>query len=156
MFNLEQSIAEWRRQMLAAGIKSPVPLEELEGHLREEIEQQMKAGSNAQDALNSAVQKIGPAQALKGEFDKVVESKKSSKIDHNRLYCTILAILAVFNANTAVDLLISQIRLYNLQLPVGSLPPGLPDASHPWMTAIIFAYTMAMAVTFFARQYRPD
>ena len=44
MFDLEQSIAEWRRQMLAAGIKTPVPLEELEIHLREEIEQQMKSG----------------------------------------------------------------------------------------------------------------
>ena len=40
MFDLEQSIADWRRQMLAAGIKTPVPLEELESHLREEIERQ--------------------------------------------------------------------------------------------------------------------
>jgi len=30
MFNLEQSIADWRRQMIAGGIKTPVPLEELE------------------------------------------------------------------------------------------------------------------------------
>jgi len=37
MFSLEKSISEWRRQMLAAGIKTPVPLEELEIHLREEI-----------------------------------------------------------------------------------------------------------------------
>ena len=44
MFDLEKAIADWRRQMLAAGIKTPVPLEELESHLREEIEQQMKSG----------------------------------------------------------------------------------------------------------------
>ena len=37
MFNLEQAIAEWRQQMLATGIQTPVPLEELEIHLREEI-----------------------------------------------------------------------------------------------------------------------
>jgi len=30
MFNLESSIARWREQMLAAGIQSPVPLDELE------------------------------------------------------------------------------------------------------------------------------
>ena len=48
MFNLEQSIADWRQQMLAAGIRTPVPLEELEIHLRDEIERQMKSGSNAQ------------------------------------------------------------------------------------------------------------
>jgi hypothetical protein len=44
MFNLEQSIIEWRKQMLAAGIKTPVPLDELEIHLREEIERQMASG----------------------------------------------------------------------------------------------------------------
>jgi hypothetical protein len=39
MFNLEQAISEWRRQMIAVGIKTPVPLEELESHLREDVEQ---------------------------------------------------------------------------------------------------------------------
>jgi hypothetical protein len=70
MPDLEKSIAEWRRQMLAAGIKSPVPLEELEIHLREEIEQQMKSGLSEQDAFNSTVQKIGEAGLLKTEFKK--------------------------------------------------------------------------------------
>jgi hypothetical protein len=37
MFDLEQTISEWRRQMLSAGIKTPVPLEELEIHLREDV-----------------------------------------------------------------------------------------------------------------------
>lgn len=74
MFNLEQSIADWRRQMLAAGIKTPVPLEELEIHLREEIEQQMKSGLNDQDAFNFAIQKIGQASALKSEFVKAGET----------------------------------------------------------------------------------
>ena len=34
MFDLEKSITRWREQMLAAGIKTPSPLEELENHLR--------------------------------------------------------------------------------------------------------------------------
>ena len=70
MFDLEKSIADWRQQMLAAGIKTPVPLEELESHLREEIEQQMKSGLGGLEAFNSAVQKIGQARALKLEFKK--------------------------------------------------------------------------------------
>ena len=70
MFNLEQSIAEWRRQMLAAGIKTPAPLEELEIHLREEIERQMKSGLNGQRALEISAKKIGQPQALKCEFKK--------------------------------------------------------------------------------------
>jgi hypothetical protein len=71
MFDLEQSIVEWRKQMLAAGIKTPVPLEELEIHLREEIERQMESGLNEQEIFNSAVQKIGQAKPLKTEFKKI-------------------------------------------------------------------------------------
>ena len=71
MFNLEKSIAEWRQRMLAAGIKSPVPLDELEIHLREEVERQMKSGLNEQEAFKTSVQKIGQAEPLKIEFKKI-------------------------------------------------------------------------------------
>ena len=71
MFDLEQSINEWRRQMLAAGVKTPVPLEELEGHLREEIERLMESGLDEQSAFDTAVKNLGPAQALRDEFKKM-------------------------------------------------------------------------------------
>jgi len=71
MFNLEQAILEWRRRMLAADIKSPAPMDELEIHLREEIERQMKSGLSAQEALEAASQRLGQASALKEEFAKV-------------------------------------------------------------------------------------
>ncbi len=71
MFDLEQSIADWRKQMLAAGIKTPVPLEELEIHLREDIERQMELGTTPQLAFENSVQQIGHASELKGEFKKV-------------------------------------------------------------------------------------
>jgi hypothetical protein len=70
MSDLEKSITEWREQMLAAGIKTPVPLDELENHLREEIERQMKSGLNEQTALEIAIQTIGQANTLKLEFGK--------------------------------------------------------------------------------------
>ena len=66
--------------MLAAGIKTPVPLEELESHLREEIEQQMKSGFSAQQAFGSAVKKIGRAPELKREFKKVNAPMEIQKI----------------------------------------------------------------------------
>jgi uncharacterized membrane protein YcjF (UPF0283 family) len=71
MFNLEQSIAEWRQQMLAAGIEAPVPLEELEAHLREEIERQMRTGYSAELAFEIAAGQIGPARLIQTEFTKV-------------------------------------------------------------------------------------
>src|SRR5215472_9639615 len=70
MFNLEQAIAAWRRQMIAAGIKTPVPLEELESHLREEIEQQIKLGMDEQTAFKRTASQIGQPKTLKKEFAK--------------------------------------------------------------------------------------
>jgi hypothetical protein len=71
MFTIDQAISEWRRQMLAAGIKTPVPLEELEIHLREEIERQMTSGTDPQQAFENSVQQMGHADELKGEFKKL-------------------------------------------------------------------------------------
>lgn len=56
--------------MLAAGIKTPVPLEELESHLREEIERQMRAGTDMPVAFARAVSQIGKGTELKTEFFK--------------------------------------------------------------------------------------
>jgi len=70
MFDLEPSIADWRRQMLAAGIARG-PLEELETHLREEIGQQTRSGLNVQQAFAMAIERLGQAHALKVEFKKV-------------------------------------------------------------------------------------
>jgi hypothetical protein len=70
MFDLEQAIVEWRRQMQAVGIKTPVPLEELENHLREEIERQIQIGVTEQQAFEMATAQIGQAEPLKAEFKK--------------------------------------------------------------------------------------
>src|ERR1051325_3421119 len=70
MFNLEQAITEWRRQMLAAGIKTPGALNELETHLRDEVEHEIGSGLSAEQAFDSAVQQLGSANKLEGEFAK--------------------------------------------------------------------------------------
>jgi cation transport ATPase len=62
--------------MLAAGIKTPVPLEELEIHLREEIERQIKSGLNEQNAFEISRQQIGAANMMKTEFEKVDQAKE--------------------------------------------------------------------------------
>ncbi|MGA9451580.1 MAG: permease prefix domain 1-containing protein [Verrucomicrobiia bacterium] len=94
MFDLEQSIASWRRQMLTAGIKSPAPLEELDIHLREDIERQMKSGLNAQEAFGIAVKKIGQALELKREFKKVSAPMEMQKVI--KLAGVILVAVALF------------------------------------------------------------
>ena len=64
MFNLDQSIAEWRRQMTVSGIKSPRVLDELESHLSDDVEDQVRTGSSAQRAFAIAVQRLGQADVL--------------------------------------------------------------------------------------------
>jgi hypothetical protein len=113
MFDLEKSISEWRQQMLTAGIKTPVPLEELEIHLRESVEQQMKSGLNEQEAFNSAVQKIGRAQVLKSEFKKV-EGHKMWR-----------AILLIIGWLTAGVMLLAGTGYLNFNWNLISFIPGL-------------------------------
>jgi hypothetical protein len=74
MFSLEQSIAEWRQQMLAAGIKTPVPLEELEIHLRDDVEERMRSGATAQQAFETTVRQIGQGEVLQTEFARAGET----------------------------------------------------------------------------------
>ncbi len=93
MFNLEQAISEWRGQMLAAGIKTPVPLEELEIHLREDVERQVRSGTTAQQALEIAVRKIGQADALGKEFTKAGQSAGAQLAKLAGIACLIIACL---------------------------------------------------------------
>src|SRR5262249_44109846 len=65
-----QAIAEWRRELAAGGVKSSSVLDELENHLREDIEQQTRLGSSEPSAFEAAVQRIGEAPSLKSEFVK--------------------------------------------------------------------------------------
>jgi hypothetical protein len=90
MFDLEQSIAEWRKQMLAAGIKSPVPLEELEVHLREEVEVQIRSGKNEQQAFEITVLQIGQGQELQTEFSKEWEWRDFFRSDMSKRQKTVL------------------------------------------------------------------
>jgi hypothetical protein len=76
MLNLKNAISDWRSQMLAAGIQSPVPLEELESHLRDEIARLMETSMDLQTAFETAVKKIGGPSVLKEEFSKIQPSRR--------------------------------------------------------------------------------
>jgi hypothetical protein len=66
--------------MLAAGIQNPVPLEELEIHLREEIERHTKSGLNEAEAFQAAAVNIGQAHLLQKEFKKVEKNHKIVRV----------------------------------------------------------------------------
>src|SRR5262245_33454429 len=70
MFDLERAISEWRRQLAGSGIDSPDVVDELESHLREDVQREMRSGLSAQQAFNAALQRLGSREALKIEFKK--------------------------------------------------------------------------------------
>jgi hypothetical protein len=78
MFDLEKAIAAWRQQMMDAGVKNGEVLNELESHLREDVEREIRKGLSPQQAFEVAAERIGRAHQLKGEFAKV--SRPSSEI----------------------------------------------------------------------------
>jgi len=77
MFDLEQEIGAWRQQTAGAVGSAPEALEELESHLRDDIEQQMRGGLDAQRAFEEAVRHMGKAEVLREEFAKVPETLSS-------------------------------------------------------------------------------
>jgi len=76
MFDLDRAVTEWRRQLGAGALKSPELLDELESHLRDDIEEQVRSGSEAQSAFTAAVARIGQAAVLQSEFGKIGVTKK--------------------------------------------------------------------------------
>ena len=98
MFNLEQSITDWRRQMSAAGIKTPEHLDELASHLREELAIQMQAGADEEHAFERAVQQIGRVPVLKAEFAKVSKPEKPSRWEQWLMGAAIVGLMVPLGA----------------------------------------------------------
>jgi hypothetical protein len=70
MFDLNQAITEWRKQMVVGGINVSEVFDELESHLRDGVERRIQSGTNPEQAFELAVRQIGQAQILKTEFNK--------------------------------------------------------------------------------------
>jgi hypothetical protein len=71
MRNLEQSITEWRQNMLAAPGINRDAVDELENHLRESVDQLIASGLSETEAFQKAVTNLGPSPALSSEFQKL-------------------------------------------------------------------------------------
>ena len=70
MFDLEAQIEKWRAELFRTGIAGEV-VDELEGHLREDVEKRTRLGLDDPQAFEAAVNKIGQARALRAEFRKL-------------------------------------------------------------------------------------
>src|ERR1043165_8737940 len=68
MFDLEREIQRWRREMLADGL-SGLELDELEDHLRSDLEEQRRSGVATRDSFAIAVERIGRGGQLNTQFE---------------------------------------------------------------------------------------
>ena len=97
MFDLEKSISRWREQLSASGLGMQKVLDELESHLREAMERQIRAGENAEKAFDLAVREIGEGRALNAEFlnARGTRMKGNASRADSRLKVPLLAVSGV-------------------------------------------------------------
>src|SRR5665213_2450090 len=100
MFNLDQSISDWRRRMLAGGVKNPGVLDELESHLREDVARQAQSGIGGEEAFEAAARRIGEARALKAEFAKTGRKRYA-------FVCFLLGLILFFSGETILHMQMS-------------------------------------------------
>lgn len=78
MFDLEKTIAEWRQQMERAGMNRCSALDELESHLRDEIQRLSSEGVPEARVFAIAAANLGSAKSLKLEFRKIGNARSRS------------------------------------------------------------------------------
>ena len=71
MFDIEQSIKEWRRRLSDAGMHETETLDELESHLRSDIAAMTSSGKRENEAFAAACSRLGNPEIMHCEFDKI-------------------------------------------------------------------------------------
>lgn len=71
MHKLEDLIDQWRKTLTAEGGMEAELLEELEGHLRDHIDELVRSGMPEVQAFHQAVSQLGPLSPVASEFQKI-------------------------------------------------------------------------------------
>ena len=95
MFNLDNAILAWRKRMVAAGLKQSSALDELEEHLRSDVEKQTRSGVECELAFSNAVVRIGAAPRVREEFKKV-RRRTGASLEAWIFACIPFLIISVF------------------------------------------------------------
>ncbi len=75
MFELEQQIQTWRANIAVDLGNQPGLIDELESHLRDDVERRVKAGQFESDAWAEALRQLGDPKVLAGEFEKLAKPR---------------------------------------------------------------------------------
>jgi hypothetical protein len=99
MFELERAVSDWRSEMYSRGIKGSRILDELENHLREDLEEQVRSGLDVQHAFESARTRLGQTNSLRMEFRKVRYTEIMLQLKNG-----LLTLLGIPNYNLATNM----------------------------------------------------
>ena len=94
-FQLNDAIAQWRRDLCSRGIETRA-LDELESHLREEIERQTSSGTAISRAFEISVLKIGSATTLEAEFGKLKAARLARAEKCLRVYSVVFPVVYLY------------------------------------------------------------
>jgi putative ABC transport system permease protein len=79
MFDLEKAIKQWRKKLRKIEALEDGYIAELESHLRDEINHQMKHGAKEEEAFRKAVQSVGQPESIGEEFYKTYTRRLSGR-----------------------------------------------------------------------------
>src|SRR3954451_698475 len=71
MFDIDTQIQEWRRMVSAHFVDRGDVVDELEAHLRDDLDRRVRSGVSPEQAWADACAQLGEARQLAGEFAKV-------------------------------------------------------------------------------------
>lgn len=137
MRDLESQIASWRREMKVSGIGSREVLDELEGHLRDDIERRMQSGVEAQRAFELAAESMGQPRMLRSEFQKIQLHRIMSPAAHRRAQ-HVLAIIALTAFYIGILLPIAH--------KFGMWPPGMDTTDATMATGDVAMLVIGAAI----------
>jgi hypothetical protein len=92
MSDVEKWIEQWRAGLAGSEVLGNSTVNELESHLREEVEQLKTTGVSDEEAFFVARHRLGDAAALEAEFAKVNPHRRLA----NRLYWMVMGVLSYF------------------------------------------------------------
>jgi hypothetical protein len=152
MFDLKTATANWRRKMTTAGIKSREVLDELESHLREDIEQQMRSGASDEQAFVNAVRRVGAGEELNQEFGKISGTQPQFSRRKMRVGCLIVAafVFAIETWTLVIYDLTPDVRFFGVAIVslIACYIGALPDLNRRLLTGVrgwVFRNAVAIA-----------
>ena len=147
MFNLEHAISGWRRRAQREGLPPDV-IEELESHLRAEIEQQMNAGADAQAAFAIAAQLLGDTAELRQEFTTTnplvgLDTIRRMGATYFKAFAMVVVVLVV---SSVVGVVVSLITApFNLPF-MGNLPAHFINGTFTFYFNLVIACILGLSL----------